>query len=109
MLGVPAPSPPSPALRAWLREAIAARVGAGAGASGDWPREVMREHEVLLVDGDNATLWFLGLDGALYSVDTDRVAHQLELETDPSVRRAVLGRAASRLPLLAELIEAGVR
>ncbi|MBL8753125.1 MAG: hypothetical protein JNK15_07470 [Planctomycetes bacterium] len=90
-------------MKAWLRARIAEQTGLGAAA--DWSRDVMREHQVLLVDGNAAFLWFLGLDGSLWSVDSDSVAHRLEPERDAAVVREVLVRAAQAQPELAELLE----
>ncbi|MEN9579994.1 MAG: hypothetical protein RJA70_3003 [Pseudomonadota bacterium] len=89
----------SPALRAWVQARISERVAVA--AAGDWAREVEREHELLLIDGNETELWFLGLDGTLYSVDRDSVAHRPEAVRDPETVRAVLRRAASHQPELA--------
>ncbi len=92
---------PSPALRAWLRARIAER--SVAAASGDWTRDVEREHQLLLIDGDEVELLFLGLDGAVYAVDRDSLMHRPEPVRDPAAVRAVLARAAAHHPALREL------
>ena len=93
---------PSARLQAWIRQAIDAQPDDT--SAGNWPRAIMKQHDVLLVHGDNVVLWFLGTDGALYSLDTDRIARQLEKESDPAVVRDVLETAARTFPELAELL-----
>ena len=92
---------PSPALRAWLQARIAERIAAA--APGDWTRDVERDHRVLLIDGNEVELWFLGLDGAVFAVDRDSLMHRPEPVRDPAAVRAVLLRAAAQQPQLAEL------
>lgn len=93
---------PSARLQAWIRQTIDAQPDDG--SAGNWPRQVMKQHDVLLVHGDNLVLWFLGIDGVLYSLDTDTVARRLEKESDPNVVHRVLAIAARNFPELTELL-----
>lgn len=87
----------------WIRAQIGER-GRRNASLGDWPRRIMAEQQVLLVHGDNLTLWFLAPDGTLFSLDTDSVAQRLEIERHPTVIREVLGHAARAFPELRELV-----
>ena len=91
---------PSAELQAWIRREIDAQPPDG--SLGNWPRQIMNEHDVLLIDGNDVVLWFIGLDGTLYSLDTDRIARKLEPESDPEIVRDVIARAAERFPELVE-------
>jgi hypothetical protein len=92
----------SDALQLWLRREIESQPADS--SPGNWPRQVMKENNALLIHGDALTLWFLGLDGTLYWLDTDRVSRRLEPEHNPKVIREVLEVAVTTFPKLAELL-----
>ena len=61
---------------------------------------------VLLIDGDSVTLWFLGVDGSVYSMDLDSYAHPLELLSEERFIREVIQKASANFPELRELLVA---
>ena len=71
---------------------------------GNWPRELARERQMLLLDGNQAYLWYLDLKGQVWVVDSDRFGHPLELESDPQAARAALQAASQEHPELRELL-----
>jgi hypothetical protein len=72
---------------------------------GQWPTDLGRQRQMLLLDGNQAYLWYLDLKGQVWVVDTDRFGHPLELETDREAARAALQSAAREHPQLSELLE----
>lgn len=71
---------------------------------GQWPRRLMRERGAYLLHGNQAYLWYLTPDGAVFYVDTDRYGNPFEPETDlPAAVNAVAQAARSR-PELREML-----
>jgi hypothetical protein len=84
-----------------LRAALERRIASSTAT--EWPHALEREHRACLIDGDNATLWYLGLDGEVYSADRDRFAPRLEVEAHAPTIQGVLDRARLHFPELWEL------
>lgn len=95
---------PSAKLRAWLEGQIDSFVDRGLG---DWPRRVGREARAFLIDGDGAFVWYLGLDGDIFRLDTDDFRQTLEPVTNREEYVRVLRAAVANHPQLAELIDDG--
>lgn len=95
--------PPSAHLRARLQERIEQLTRTDAAA--DWPWAIEKERGVVLIGGDNVVLWYIDIDGIVYSMDLDRFAGQLEVETNPDVVRRVLEAGSGEFPELRELLE----
>jgi hypothetical protein len=103
---------PSERLQAWIRQqledqraVIEGKLGPVNDHPGNWPRRFAVEKDVLLIDGDNVTLWFLSADGCVYSIDLDRYGHPLELLSEERFIRDVLQKASTNFPELRELVE----
>lgn len=94
--------PPSAHLQQQIRAWIAEReIDASRDA---WPYQAMKERGAYLLHGNQAFLWYLAPDGAVFYVDTDRYGNPFELETEvPAAMNAVAQGARSR-PELRELL-----
>lgn len=104
-LGLPRPTG---RFREWIngrledQRAAAARVP-DEPLSGHWPTHFAVQHDVLLFNGDNLTLWFIDREGAVYSLDLDALNRRLEREKGEYARDA-LRRASRFQPELCELL-----
>lgn len=96
---------PSEQLKAWIRQQLQDQRAAVDDHPGNWPRRFAVEKDVLLIDGDNVTLWFLSVDGCVYSIDLDRYGHPLELLSEERFIGEVLHKASTNFSELRELIE----
>lgn len=89
-------------IRQWCREAE------DDGTPGTWPTRLMREHEVYLLHGNQAYLWYLTPEGEVLSLDTDRFGHRLEPETDTRAALEAVRQATERRPELRALLPEGL-
>lgn len=85
-------------IRTWIEEW---QVADGLGA---WPQELMKERGLFLLHGNQAFLWYLASDGAVYSLDRDRAALEMEPETDPDAAMNAVAQGARQYPELSEML-----
>lgn len=94
---------PTERFRAWFRQQLSEqRLAAD---NNDWVRMLAIKNQVLPIDVYGLMVWFVGVDGSVYSADLDTHQPNLEPTAMEEVARAVLLRASSDFPELRELLE----